>query len=329
MFDRAQNTDNLSRLIPDDFVPVEYRGTDRCLDVVNWNIRYFNHRDKTRVDAIARVMSQINADIFVLEEIYEDSLAPVIEKLATAKAGYYEACYGATGGSQRVAILYDTDWVRPKDEVRELFGPGAVTVRVGGKKKDCFPRLPLWGYFQTLPAEAKGDAFDFQLVGLHLKSQRNGKEAIADEDTRQRRESAEALAQWMQEEGSNLDSDIILLGDWNKGPSSPEWKVFRDMEKAKEVAFEKINDDSDFSHLMYQNRNEVGSRLDLQVISHTAYDNRYGAKMGAKVIRWKTVQELFGDPKLKTEISRLRQLVSDHMPVFSRFYFKTRGRTSK
>jgi endonuclease/exonuclease/phosphatase family metal-dependent hydrolase len=315
---------NIDKLVPLDFVPQQYRGTDRFLDVVNWNIRYFNARDPKRVEAISRILEQINADVFVLEEILDQSLAPVVERLGNEGAGYYEPAYGGTGGSQRVAIMYDTDWVRAKDDVRELFGKGQVTIPSGGRRKDVFPRLPLWGYFQAMREERGRPPFDFQLVGLHLKSQRTSDDAPDREDARQRAAAADALAEWMETDGSDLDSDIILLGDWNKEPTAPEWRAFRELEERELAAFTKINDEGDISHLMYRNRNQVGSRLDLQALSYTALDNVYQPKTAGSVIRWQPVDQLMGKSALKDKIKELRALVSDHMPVLTRFYFSDR-----
>jgi hypothetical protein len=77
--------------------------------------------------------------------------------------------YGTTGGDQRIAVMYDLDWIRAKDDIEELFGKGTI---IAGDGKDAFPRLPLYAYFTSL--SVGGEPFDFQLAGLHLKSQRGG-----------------------------------------------------------------------------------------------------------------------------------------------------------
>ena len=65
-------------------------------------------------------------------------------KLNRRGAGHYKVVYGTTGGDQRIAIMYDMDWISAKDDIVELFGRGSVMT---GEGKDAFPRLPLWGYF--------------------------------------------------------------------------------------------------------------------------------------------------------------------------------------
>ena len=105
----------------------------------------------------------------VLEEILEGSLQEVAKQLSDRRAGNYEVAYGETGGNQRVSIMHDIDWVRSKDNITELFGRNSVVTADG---KDAFPRLPLHSYFTVL-SEIE-EAFDLQIIGLHLKSQRGG-----------------------------------------------------------------------------------------------------------------------------------------------------------
>ncbi len=59
--------DNISRLLKSgDFVPKEFEGSDRFLDIISWNIKFFNDRDPKRVENIRIIMQELNADIFVL-----------------------------------------------------------------------------------------------------------------------------------------------------------------------------------------------------------------------------------------------------------------------
>ena len=55
-----------------EFVPDKVQGTDSFLDVITWNIKFFNTRDPQRVELIARIMQELNADLFVLQEIEEE-----------------------------------------------------------------------------------------------------------------------------------------------------------------------------------------------------------------------------------------------------------------
>jgi endonuclease/exonuclease/phosphatase family metal-dependent hydrolase len=294
-----------------DLVPEEYRGTDRFLDCVTWNVRYFHDKDETRVEKISRILNAINADIFVLEEILENSLDSVISKLKELGGGHYTAAYGTTGGQQRIALVWDVDWVRAKDDARELFGKREVLAPNG---KDIFPRLPLLGEFVCLSHVA--DPFDFQMVGLHLKSQRGGGEL-------QRQLAAQKLANWLETEAPKVDADVILTGDWNQTPDAAAWEPFRQMEKHGQAYFTNLNQKNEISHLMYKNKNEFGTRLDLTAVTVSA--SKELAETKSSVIRWKSLDELLAtspdSKKLKAYIKEVSDNISDHMPVVTRFYF--------
>ena len=290
-------------------VPERYRGTDKFLDVVTWNIRFFHDRDPDRVKRIVNVLTELNADIIVLQEILDQSLEVVARELAHREAGYYETAYGTTGGNQRVAMMYDLDWVRAKDDIRELYQKGAIITSEG---KDVFPRLPLLGEFTALTEE---NPFDFQLVGLHLKSQRGGGEE-------QRKRAAQELSHWLVNDAPKIDADVIMLGDWNQPPSAAAWEPIRRLEATKKLLFTGINSESEISHLMYRNKQEIGSKLDLAAISMSASEKMGKPPAG---VRWEPLEDLLANTpsaqQIKEFIKTVREEVSDHLPVVTRFYF--------
>lgn len=319
---KAADNDNLSvafhragERAGKELVPREYAGTDRYLDVVTWNIRYFHDRDKERVRRITDVLEALNADAFVFQEILDGSMNVVAEDLERRGAGHYSVAYGSTGGQQRIALMHDLDWLRLKDDAAELFGKGTIRSDDG---KDAFPRLPFLGIFTCLPRVDTKDVFDFQLLGVHLKSQRGGGGA-------QRERGAKALADWLTKEAPRVDSDVIVLGDWNAPPSADVWKPIWELEDAGHAHFTKVNDESEISHLMYQRASEYGSRLDLACITQSAIEQ---VKTAPKVVRWTSLDELLeGSPKgtqIRSYIREISANVSDHMPVVTRFYFKKR-----
>jgi len=311
---------NLAASIDAAIVDKRFRGTDRYLDLVTWNIRWFNSRDPERVENMVTVLSALNADIIVLQEIELGSLDELAGELADAGVGLYKAAYGTSGGDQRIAMLYDTEWVRAKDDIREIVGKREVVTRAG---KDAFPRLPLWGYFTGLPVNVRNEFFDFQLVGIHLKSQLG--DGVTDKE--QRHKAAAWLARWLEGDAQDIDSDVLVVGDWNEPPSADTWQPFAELEAEKKVLFRKVNDDDAISHLMYRRKDDIGSRLDLKVVSTSAGGLR---KADPEVVRWTTLAKLLaGNPsaaQIKQFIREVSRDLSDHMPVVSRFYFTPRRR---
>jgi endonuclease/exonuclease/phosphatase family metal-dependent hydrolase len=290
--------DNISAAI-NEFVPETLRGTDRFLDIVNWNIRYFNELDPARVRLITKIMGEINADIFVLQEIAEDSLDAVASALNGSGAGFYKTAYGESGGTQRVAFVYDTEWVRTKENFRELFQDEPNTLPNSTKR--IFPRFPL---HNVMHAFSQDGNFDFHLAGVHLKAYM-GED---DPGTQQRRLSAERLERWSRAETD--DRDVIILGDFNKSPEAPEWRVFRDAEQEGHIRFHRWNNANEGSHWYRGKR----SRIDLVIVSASV--EQVAVEKEARVIPWKRVFE--SSTLRKDLIAR----ISDHMPVVSRFYFR-------
>jgi endonuclease/exonuclease/phosphatase family metal-dependent hydrolase len=299
------SNDNLSRYLRD-FIPEALEGDDRFLDIITWNIKFFNNRDPKRVDNIKTIMQELNADIFVLQEIEESSLDVVAELLNRSGAGLYKTVYGTTGGDQRVALLYDMDWVKASTAPNELFATENLTVTVNdGSSKEVFPRLPLHSVFV---AHREEQPFDFHLVGVHLKSQRGG-------GSEQRTEAAKRLAQWMTTEVT--DEDIIIAGDWNAPPDRPEWELFRALEAQEKVKFLGLNavdNKTEASHLSVSGRR---SRLDLIVVSEAADPALLSSK--AEVINWNALLESQNSPSITKEVI---DKISDHLPVLTRFYFE-------
>jgi hypothetical protein len=144
------------------------------------------------------------------------------------------------------------------------------------------------------------------------------------EDDLQRRLSAGKLANWMEKDANNYDADILMLGDWNEPPSADAWSSIRKLEKENKVLFEKINDPSNFSHLYYRNKNDVGSLLDLRVVT-SPFAKQMNKKTGG-TIRWLALETLLsGDAtagEIKKIINEIKKEVTDHLPVLTRFGIK-------
>lgn len=293
----AEN-DHISAAI-NEYVPEHLRGTDRYLDIVNWNIRYFNELDPARVRLITKIMSEINGDIFVLQEIADGALDQVASALNESGAGLYKTAYGKSGGQQRVSFMYDTEWVRAKAEFTELFAGEPNTLP--GSTKRIFPRLP---FHNLIHAFSEDGNFDFHLAGVHLKAFMGAD----DPGTEQRRLSAERLVKWADDETE--DRDIIICGDFNKEPNAKEWDAFRIGEREGRLGFGSWNKENEGSH-WYKGKTSL---IDLVIVSDSAKE--VAVEKRSRVIPWKRVFES------STIRNDLIKRISDHMPVISRFYFR-------
>jgi endonuclease/exonuclease/phosphatase family metal-dependent hydrolase len=314
--------DNLSRAF-ENLVPKEYVDTERYLNIVQWNIEWFgarksNAKDQRRVQTITSILEAFNADLFVFQEIagpskdgrYPGVLDSIADDLTERGAGDYVVYYTEAGGEQRVAMMWDRDYLRAKTEAHDLFPVGQHKTPDG---KDAFARrTPLYAHFE---ADVGGAGrFDFQAVGVHLKAMEDG--------GAQRRVSAQVLAAWMMNEAV-VDADILIMGDWNAPPNADEWGPIRDVEG---VHFEDINDETDFSYMWLANRtSKFLSRIDLQAMS-LASSTRPPQKV-AQVVRWLPIEEALArtgnmtDRQVIDVLGYLKEEISDHLPTITQFYF--------
>jgi len=331
----SPENDNLSRGL-EDLVPKEFIGTSRYLDVVQWNLEWFGAskstaKDKKRLHLITDILDTLNGDLFVLQEIagpsqdgrYPGALDVVAEELKRRGAGDHVVYYTQLGGEQRVAMMWDREWLRSKTEVTDLYKRGEHKTADG---KDAFAtRSPLYGFFSTRIPDASApnagsDKFDFQILGVHLKAMADGHS--------QRLKSAEVLADWMTNEAPKTDTDVLIMGDWNAPPDDPCWAPIHALEKraASKVHFTDINDPSDFSYLWLANRStKYVSHIDLTAMSAASMQQVKGK--AAQVVRWKPITDVLAragsltDTEVRDVMAQLKESISDHMPTVSRFYF--------
>jgi len=314
-------------------VPERYRGTDKFLDIVQWNLEWFGAsksrlRDQNRFQLIFEILEALNADLFVFQEVVgrtdaqPGALDPVAEALTAANACDYRVEYSTAGGEQRVAMMWDRDYVRSKIAPEDLFARGTHRTPDG---KDAFgTRAPLYAYFavreDAIEPGGGTRTFDFQILGVHLKAMVEGHP--------QRLKSAEVLSEWLVNESPRTDSDAVILGDWNAPPDDPCWKPFHDLEQAPEgrVKFREINDPSDYSYLWLRNRSDKFlSRIDLTAMTLSSFQQVEGE--AARVVLWQPVEETLAraggwiSAQAVRLLKRIKEEVSDHLPVISRFYW--------
>ena len=336
----TSENDNISRSV-EDLVPDKYRDTGRYIDVVQWNIEWFGARkseakDRSRFDRVCEILEAFNSDIFVFQEIagpssdgrYPGVLDDVAEELRRRNAGDYVVFYTRAGGEQRVAMMWDRDWIRAKSDVEDLFPRGKF--QKAGEKDPFAGRTPLYGYFTARIPEDQGnvalspDKFDFQVLGVHLKAMGDG--------APQRKQSAEVLAKWLTTEAPTVDADAMILGDWNAAPDAPEWKPIRDLEGDRDhpVAFSKINDPSEYSYLWLSNRpDRFMSRIDLTAITLSSETQIVGDAV-ARVVKWQPIEEALAragsmtDAQVVKVLKEVKETISDHLPTHARFYIEKR-----
>lgn len=149
----------------------------------------------------------------------------------------------------------------------------------------------------------------------------------------QRLASSRVLANWLSLEAAQAGVDSLILGDWNAPPDDPCWKPFHDLEEGQQetVKFRQINDPSDFSYLWLRNQSsKFVSRIDLAAVS-LASESKPDAALLGQAIRWKPIEEAIAragsmtDRRVREVLTEIKETISDHLPVISRFYLASPG----
>lgn len=320
------------------FVPERYRDTGQFIDVVQWNLEWFGAarpraKDNKRFDLVVQILETLNADLFVLQEVagpskdgrYPGVMDEVAAELTRRGAGDYVVHYTEAGGEQRVAMMWDRDWIRAKSEVSDLFVRG--THQPPGGKDPFAGRTPLYGCFSAripsssdVPPAPGAEKFDFQVVAVHLKSMAEG--------ASQRAQTAHVLADWLRNEAPLVDADALVIGLWNAPPDAPEWHPIRALEQGVDagVSFSAINDPGPFSYLWLENRSSGSpSRIDPAAITLASFDQVVSDQV-AEGVTWTPIQEVLAragnlkDKQVITLVDRIKDTVSEHLPILSRFY---------
>jgi endonuclease/exonuclease/phosphatase family metal-dependent hydrolase len=247
---------------------------DGVLDVATWNIENFPKADDTP-ERVASLIQSLDLDLVALEEIAsEEAFFRLLAALPGYRGvlsthAYFDDSY------QKLAFLYRASALAA-GESRLLFEDD------GGP----FPRPPLEVRFR-----APGN-FDFVAIALHLKA------GIGDDDRDRRREAIARLAEHADDLVHTVDSDIVMLGDYNEVVTS----------EAGQSAFAAIRDRADDFVIATEAIAQKGS-----------YSFVPSGKLIDHVVLTTTLaQEVVGGthvPALDHMLSNYEDTVSDHLPV--------------
>lgn len=209
-----------------------YQGTEMDVDIGFWNIEWFSnrYRDPDKLSGAARVIADLNLDIWGLSEISPEAVRALVAKLHELFGENYEYAFSepdAPTGVQSTAVIWKRSAVRGRrvewpSEAEPLFhldsrDPRAREEAEHGK---IFNRYPGLFHFEFDGPEGEAP-FDFYLVPLHLK-------AMAEGSLRRRLASrilARATKLLIEDSG---DGDVILGGDLNAPLASGDLDALTD-----------------------------------------------------------------------------------------------------
>lgn len=209
-----------------------YKGEDQDVDVGFWNVEWFNRSYDTKYEAVARILVDMNVDVWGLEDVSPGSVRKLVGFINHRYLMSYECAFSEPNADEEkqttavvwntktLTLLPDDQWI---DSVKSWFTldsrqfSGESLEAVEGKIFDRYPGL---FHFVTTNRTDATQPFDFYLVPLHLKATNEG--------SKRRQMAAKILAaavQKMIDEGH--DKDWILGGNFNAELATNDFNSLR------------------------------------------------------------------------------------------------------
>ena len=269
-------------LIKPDQRLVSREGTDSTFDIATWNVRDFPLEGRTTVSTLARLIGDLDIDMFGLEEMNDTG---AFNSLLDSLDDYNGFISEYPGDMLKLGIIYKKNMVSI-----------STPFQIYTSDSYAFPRPPLITY-----VEVKNEGkvvFSFSLIVNHLKAY--GDPSSVD----RRREACIKLKDYIDNQIlRSSDPDFIMLGDFNDRLNDPP----------DQNVFEPFLQDSLANYLFLTQPltsqasyiGDYGNVIDHIVISHSVEPAYQGGST-----------EIL---KLETEFDAYTTVISDHRPVLSRF----------
>ncbi len=197
-----------------------YRGAPTDIDVAFWNVEWFNRDYHRKVDDVARIVADLNLDIWALQETSlqaTEALVSVLRHEFDLDFGFAASEPSASGGKQTTTVIWNRrtvtgrrlDWAPEIDEILKLRSDDPEAARFEAVEGKIFNRYPGLFRFEALHRSAGMAPFDFNLVPVHLKARGEG--------AKRRRMASKVLATAvaMAGETSAAENDWVIGGDFN------------------------------------------------------------------------------------------------------------------
>jgi DNA/RNA endonuclease G (NUC1)/V8-like Glu-specific endopeptidase len=195
-----------------------YRGTEKDIDVGFWNVEWLTKHYDTKAQVVARVVREMQLDVWSLEESSPNAAKAIVEELRQGYGLNYEwaaAEPSSEDGKQSCTLLWNAEtvsgrpepWGEPVESWLQAHSHDFGDLGLEAVHGKIFDRYPALFHFASR-GTVGGKPFDFYLVPLHLK-------AMAEGSVR-RRMAAKILAAAIQKKIElGADADWIVGGDYN------------------------------------------------------------------------------------------------------------------
>jgi|TARA_Y100000294_G_scaffold95481_1_gene88834 exonuclease III len=250
------------------------------VEIVTWNIEFFPKAGQRTIDSVAMIIRNINADIYCLQEITNETVFNQLDE----KLDNYSSIYSTATEYLNLAILY-------KNDVMTFRNQSSILTDYS---YEFASRPPLRAEF-IFTADT---SIEFTLINIHLK--------CCDDGFTRRKASAELLHDYISESMTNGVINQIVVGDWNDdisdNSSVNSFNMFlSDTDNFKFMTWDLANSTSN----VYDSYPSYSSFIDHILVSQDLFDE---AETG-------DVQTI----RLGDYISGYDEIISDHRPVVWRF----------
>lgn len=199
-----------------------YRGTENDLDVGFWNVEWLTKHYDTKTPAVARVIHELNLDVWSLEESSPNAAEAVVQELKEAYGldyGTLAAEPDSPDGKQSCTVLWNSstvnvvkeDWGEPIESWLAAHSRDFADLGLGGFEAvhgKIFDRYPALFKVTSTAAAATGTPLSFYLVPLHLKAM--------DEGSLRRKMASKILAEAVAKKAeAGGPADFVIGGDAN------------------------------------------------------------------------------------------------------------------
>ena len=209
-----------------------YQGAPDDVDIAFWNIEWFNRNYQQKLDDVARIVADLNLDIWAFEETSPKATEALVNKMRhdfDLEFDFAASEPGASDNKQTTTVIWNRltvagerlEWSPEIDRILRLRSDDPDADRFEAVEGKIFNRYPALFRFEALNRDRGRSAFNFNLIPVHLKAMAEG--------AKRRRMASKVLATAIaiaRRDGID-EEDWIIGGDFNAELSTGQFDALK------------------------------------------------------------------------------------------------------